>query len=423
MGNPNMVEECGYVDSDGCIYDTEYRISETDYAFNMSADSLFREVLGDIEKEAQAKYNAKITKEQNACIGANNGGLMGTREMSSTYMWVKLNSRRIPKTYSAAGLKVNDFVASNDLYGSFCRARVTIQSDDPNVQAALQKNNSWSTAYFAVGDVFTCGSWIPQSELEKMAKIASGQVEGTEAYERYEKQKEKDNRNANWIAAAAGVAGTVGFGFLADALQSPKALGGLLNKSQNTKSVAKANVNHASQCKSRANNIKSEIGGEGTIDCASGEGPSKCNKINGYAAQLKGQIKAIKDRDGGDGLNVPGSCDKAEGPTWDPSKCLAWAETALAMCEDTINNGGDAEVDAKQDNTRRWISIGAAAAGGLTTGLLVKKAVKDAKESKMTQEQQEAYDKFMREVGDHIRCFIGADEAGTYGDLIEISVE
>lgn len=430
-GNPNMVEDCGYVDADGCIYDTEYKITETDYAFNMSADSLFREVLGDIEKEAQAKYNAKITKEQNMCIGANNGGLMGARDMSSTYMWVKLKSKRIPKNYSISGLGVNDFVASNDLYGSFCRARVTIQSDDPAIQTALQKKNqNWSTAYFAVGDVFTCGSWIPQEKLEEIAKIASGQVEGTEKYERYEQQKAKDNRNANWIAAASALAGGVGVGFLANKLQDGNLLGGLLNKNANTSTVARNNKAKAESCRSIANKIMQGVGGKGTTFIYQGA-KAETNNFYGEAKRLDKILAGIKDSNNKDlVLDVAEQCNpeqKTDNEEHDISKtyadCYAAASDAQMKCQEVIDNDGEIEVNSKQDNTRRWISIGAGAAAATGTFFLVKKAVKDAKDSKLTQEQQDAYDKFMREVGDHIYCFIGADEAGTYGDLIEISVE
>ena len=423
QGNPNMIEDCGYVDEDGCIYDQEYYQTETDYAFNMSADSLFREVLGDIEKEAQAKYNAKVTKEQNMCVGANNGGLMGARDMSSTYMWVKLKSKRIPKNYSMAGLKVNDFVASNDLYGSFCRARVTIQSDDPNIQKALQqKNQNWSTAYFAVGDVFTCGSWIPPEKLEEIAKIASGQVEGTELYERNQQQKAKDERNANWIAAASALAGAAGVGVLANVLQKPNALGGLLNKNANTSSTSKQNKSKAQTCISLADNIMTTVKNANGATIAKTDGDNtNWRNVRSAALRIKSAVENIKDRNG-DSLETV-NMEACTGETIDTADCSGAAQNAKDACQAVIDQNGEITVDGKQDNTRRWISIGAGAAAGAGTFFLVRKAVRDAKESKRTQAEQDAYDKFMREVGDHIYCFIGADEAGNYGDLIEISID
>ncbi|MBO4480525.1 MAG: hypothetical protein J5742_02770 [Alphaproteobacteria bacterium] len=427
QGNVNMVEDCGYVDEDGCIYDTEYRITETDYAFNMSADTLFQEVLGDIEKEAQAKYNAKITKEQNMCIGANNGGLMGARDMSSTYMWVKLKSKRIPKNYSTAGLKVNDFVASNDLYGSFCRARVTIQSDDPNIQAVLQtKNQNWSTAYFAVGDVFTCGSWIPQEKLEEIAKRASGQVAGTELYERNEQQRVRDERNANWIAGLTAVAGAAGAGFLVNKLQDQNILGGLLNKNVNTNSSSRTNKSMANTCLSAAKQIETELSGEdGTTSMYDLKDKGMLVRNISLMEKAAAQIKDYNGKnevtlDATSLSHCKANSEKLENNV---ANCLDQVMNLKMQCDRVIENNGEVEVKDSQDNTRRWVSIGAAAVGGAGTFFLVRKAIRDSKETARTEEQQQAYDKFMREVGDHIYCFIGADEAGNYGDLIEISVE
>jgi hypothetical protein len=60
-----------------------------------------------------------------------------------------------------------------------------------------------------------------------------------------------------------------------------------------------------------------------------------------------------------------------------------------------------------------------ATAVGITGGLAVANNVKAANRQEFTEAQQE----FMNNVGNHIYCFIGADEAGTYGDLIELSIE
>ena len=63
-------------------------------------------------------------------------------------------------------------------------------------------------------------------------------------------------------------------------------------------------------------------------------------------------------------------------------------------------------------------AIGATALG-ITGGLATGQNIKAANRQRFTEAQQE----FMNNVGNHIYCFIGADEAGTYGDLIEISVD
>ena len=60
-----------------------------------------------------------------------------------------------------------------------------------------------------------------------------------------------------------------------------------------------------------------------------------------------------------------------------------------------------------------------AVAGGALT-FFATKAIKDANLDKA---EQEAYDMFMKEIGEHIYCYIGGEEAGQYGDVITTSME
>lgn len=416
--------QCGYIDEDGCLYDVDQLVPRRDYQLSMAADTLFQEVMGDLEKEAQAKYNAKLTAEQHMCVDANNGGIMGRNDHSSTYMWVKLKNRKVPKNYSTNGLAANDFVASNDLYGSFCRARVTIQSDDPDIQTVLQKGQKWSTAYFAVGDVFTCGSWIPQKDLEEIAKKVSGQVKGTEAYERAQQQAVKDNRNANLIAALSAVGVATGTGFLVNKLQDQNILGGLLNKNVNTQTQSTRNRYYAESCRTSFADLKAKVGQVSAAD----SNEAKKAAAAAAAAALKSHAESIKDRGGttsaisAEALSTDCAASALDGGGGN-TKCLTTAESIANECQVVIDSKGEYDVDAKQDNTRRWVSIGTAGVAGIGTFFVVRKLAKDIKNENLTAEQQAAYDEFMRNVGDHIYCFIGADEAGTYGDLIEISID
>lgn len=409
-----VVYDCGAVDESGCLYDKEYYVGRTEYLVNMAADTLFQEVLGNMELEAQQIYNSKLTVEQNMCRAANNGGIMGRNDTASTYMWAKLRSKRVPKNYSVNGLKTNEFVESNDLYGSFCRARVTVQSDDPDIQRYLQNNSkNWSNAYFAVGDVFTCGSWIPQADLEEIAKQVSGQTKGTVAYDRAQEQLVKNNRSANWIAALSAVAGATGTGLLADQLQNQNLLGGLINKNVNTKTTAQRNKSFANSCVSQYTSVSSCSGTSGTSNCG-----AKAQSMITYATQIKGRGVSASALQ----TSISEVKTKCVDTSDNVSDCHAAAEALKVQCEVVAANG-EYDVGAGQDNTRRWIDVGAAAVGGVGTFFLVKKAVKDSKNDALTAEQQAAYDDFMRNVGNHIYCFIGADEAGTYGDLIEISID
>lgn len=406
----SVVADCGTVDEAGCLYDKKVYQSINEYQLNMAANTLFSEVLGDLELEAQAKYNAKLTAEQNMCVSANEGGIMGRKDMTGTYMWAKLKNKRIPKNYSTNGLSANDFVASNDLYGSFCRARVTIQSDDPDIQSALQtKNQNWSTAYFAVGDVFTCGSWIPQSDLEQIARTVAAKklgksVEDAEAGKMSTAQK--------WATAAATI-GSAGLGaFGMDLLQGRTGLGGLLNTSSSTVDECTMKVNNEiTYWNSVAYNACCKDGQVDPTGCAVGS--------NGAEACIKGNVANAT------GIIRKSSGGKAETtytlkPTGNNNNYVlsSWvAEHVNKM------NTAQTDVCGSMSNGRIWGRVGMDALGaialGTTGGFATGKNIKAANRQEFTEAQQE----FMNNVGNHIYCFIGADEAGTYGDLIELSIE
>ena len=407
--NPNYIEDCGTVDEDGCIYDQEYYMTETDYQFSMTVDTLFQEVMADLELEAQAKYNAKLTAEQHMCIDANAGGIMGNREQASTYMWVKLRSKRIPKNYSTAGLKINDFVASNDLYGSFCRARVTIQSDDPDIQTILQsKTNNWSTAYFAVGDVFTCGSWIPQKNLEQIAnrvacKKAKSEGKLASNYDCTKDTSADDLKLTNgqsWAVAGTAILSTgLGAGVM-EALQSNTALGGLLGSSSSKLDSA------CSEIEIYLDNLKSWKAQTSTnADCTKTTGGLK-----GYRWKDAGTIRKSNFGDAIYKRAIAKSSIDAD--------CITENDIQMVINDVTTKQGKICKTNPSA-LSRIGTDVLGAAAVALPTTFAVRDAIREGNRAKFTEAEEE----FMRNVGEHIYCFIGADEAGTYGDLIEISVE
>ncbi len=417
----SIVAECDTVDEKGCVYDKEEYQAQKEYQLSMAANTLFQEVLGDLELEAQAKYNAKLTQEQNMCMAANNGGIMGRKDIASTYMWVKLRSNRVPKNYSVNGLKSNEFVASNELYGSFCRARVTIQSDDPDLQRYLQEGNNaknWSTAYFAVGDVFTCGSWIPQKDLESIATVvACNKAKANGTIDRNVDCTSGDAYNKvgmttgqKWATAAA----TIGSGGLGVAgmelLQSKTGLGGLLSTSSDS----------VDECTKSADDEIARweaIKGSMTADAACGKNDKKEN--------LRGLHKYVYENDGlirksnasktvskykykeSSGSNADNLCIREK-----------WIDEHIAEVQVYKR-----DVCGSMSNGRMWGRVGMDVLGGAATatlgGLAVGNNIKASNRQQFTADEQE----FMNNVGNHIYCFIGADEAGTYGDLIEISVD
>ena len=404
---------CDTVDENGNVFDTPVKVSYTTYLQSQAASTLFRDLIYDIEKEAQAKYNAKLTKEQNMCLSSNNGGLVGNKDTGSTYMWVKLKSSKVPKNYAVNGLKTNQFVASNDLYGSFCRIRVTLQSDDKQIQEAIRNGGDWGTAYFAVGDSFTCGSWIPSSALETLADaVADKAVDG---------MAEQQKKTRAWVTAASVLAGTVGGGvggyYLGKSFTDGK-LAGLNSKAKGTQLTSEQ---MAKNCGEYVDAAKEQIEIANNESGNASERKTAANNAKSYAETAV---------DYADKLGVLDAYTKAvtDAFTTNGDKSITIGANAAASL-DTLKSKCDAAKDGSQikSKDRSWITPTTTAitavVGGAATGGIAWAATKSVQDKKLSEAEQAAYDEWMNAVGKHITCYIGGDEAGAYGDIITTSID
>ena len=397
---------CNTVDENGNVYDTPVMVSYTTYLQTQAASSLFKDLIYDIEKEAQAKYNAKLTKEQNMCLSSNQGGVMGAKDTGGTYMWVKLKSTKVPKTYTVNGLKANQFVASNDLYGSFCRVRVTLQSDDKRIQEKLQDGTNWSTAYFAVGDSFTCGSWIPNSELEEIANAVAGDATADKA--------KIQKRTRDWMTVLGALGGSVGGAYLGASLQDGSAFGkltGLNNVSVDKNSTTAMN----NKCQQYVTSAKvGEKTDKATVS-------ANVDLATGYAAQLNVDEeirKSVSDAYLDLSSDCIGEANKKKCDNY--NALLDRLGKACQLQSDKASiSGNKSGVQGKT-----WIgSTAGTVIGGLAGGFLLNLATRDIQDSNMDAAQKAAYNEWMDSVGKHISCYVGGDEAGTYGDIITTSIE
>jgi hypothetical protein len=82
------------------------------------------------------------------------------------------------------------------------------------------------------------------------------------------------------------------------------------------------------------------------------------------------------------------------------------------------------KADAKKENRKRsLINMAGAAVVGTAGTLIVNRLTKDIQDANLDSAKKAAYNEWMDNVGKHIHCYIGGDEAGQYGDIITTSME
>ena len=415
---------CDTVDANGAVFSEPVVIGYDTYVQTQAARSLFKDLIYDIEIEAQAKYNAKLTKQQNMCLSSNDGGILGNKDLGSTFMWAKLKSNKVPANYATAGLKSNQFVASNDLYGSFCRVRVTLQSDDKRIQDKINSGADWSTAYFAAGDAFTCGSWIPNDKLEELAKAA-----GTDARDAKEATQPKI---AGWMAVLGGLGGGIGGGYLGAGIQDGSVFSGLTGKSKKDKfdedkcENAYNKINSALVTSGMENTVSTYVNNLISLVRKNGKGDeytgSKLGSNANQATKALLEYQAAHKKH----YDIITSTTVTEQQRTTAEGDLNAARTKLneavtAVYNDCIDlaNGDDPE-EAKKKRTAALIGAGATAVAGSVLAYQVTKSIQD---SALDKAEQAAIQEFMDSVGSKIRCYIGGDEVGMYGDVISTSME
>ena len=517
---------CDTVDANNAVFDKPVVIGYDTYVQTQAARSLFKDLIYDLEIEAQAKYNAKLTKQQNMCLSSNSGGILGSKDLGSVFMWAKLKSNKVPANYTVVGLKPDQFMASNDLYGSFCRVRVTLQSDDKYIQDAINSGADWSTAYFAAGDAFTCGSWIPNDILEDLAEQAGKDAATTK------KAGQQRIIIEPWAAVAGLLGGGAGGAYLGAGIQDGSVFSGLTGKSKkdameltvencnkyySNYTTAVAGVNTRNAVPTHVNNLinlvetnagsdnnkqnmvttartkladyqtaltgvgmtyTDQYGSESKRDCTDVEKQQlaldKANaKIDEIAIDCPVELRNFttwqtgcvdgatdvmkvgnKDYDsiccGASNVNynavmaeynsvyAPGAVCNVSVPapvTNSAESQAAAAQNKLATktgeltaamgelqaaCVALANDDDDSDSKAKKKSTAVIVgsAVTAVAGGALTWG--VTRSILDAQ---VNSAEQAAVKEFMDSVGSKIRCYIGGDEVGMYGDVISTSME
>ena len=436
---------CDTLADDGSIYDEPVMLAYSTYQQNLVVETMFSQLVYDLEKEVQAIYNSKLTQEQNMCMAANNGGIMTGRDTGSTFMWAKLRSNRVPNDYNVNGLTRNNIDPSNELYGSFCAVRVTIQSDDAKIQEAM-RNADWTNAYFAVGDSFTCGSWIPADELEDIAEQVASDATAD--------QRARQNTTRNWMTVLGSLAGMTGGAYLATGIANGTVfnkLTGVNNKSEKIfeygdasriidamEDILEKNVNEIDDSEielveSFMTSLKRQ---SGTSNANKTFANNASDAVDEWVLAQKKYNAAISDKDSygcddnGDTSQserkAKKRCEeltlsKIETMKSNASNAKNAAENALYAL-DTELGSVDGEEKEKKNMTPVWSALGAVG-GGVAGGFLLNKATRDIQASNLSAAEKAAYEEWMDDIGKHIRCYIGPNEVGQYGDMLSVTID
>ena len=413
----------GRCDDASGMYIYPKMVSQTTYAQNLAERQVFRDLIADLEMEAQAKYNAKLTKQQNMCMSSNSGGIMGNKDMGSTFLWVKLKNNKVPSNYTVSGLQAKDFVASNDLYGSFCRIRVTIQSDDKYIQDAIRDGADWATAYYAAGDTFTCGSWIPSSVLEEISEnVGSAAREDAEA---------EQPKIAGWMTALGVLGGGTGGGFFGDAVATGDIFGGLtgLQSKKKSDSNSKTAEDYANNCETFADRAIEGLGTQGSFPDVNSYVTAAITAAKNAkvpSSNINNVTKALSEYNSArTAFNKAKSSDNGYSTKQNAANDKRTAlQTALGTLKTDCDLFSSNYDEDKAEATRRTTgTVIGSVVGGVGGGLLTYYITKSVQDAQLDKAEREAIDEWMDEVGKHIQCYVGSEQFGVYGDVISTSME
>ena len=218
-------------------------------------------------------------------------------------------------------------------------------------------------------------------------------------------------RLARWTGILGGIAGGLGGVALGEGIRNGNILPGLVNNGKNS--------SYAEQCVDTV----TKFNGTQNLDTQKSlaiQAVSYANKAGvdslytnavSDAAQASGQSVAPNS------LRPQTTQSKPQTNTGNLKAAMADLETA---CRGKMSN-----TSTNTGNERSYwgITAGTAAVSTLIGGWTVWKATKDIQDSELDAEQKAAYEEWMKNVGRHITCYIGGDEAGSYGDVISTSLE
>lgn len=407
-----------------------------DIQYKAAADTVLREALADVELKAQAQYKSRLQREQNVCLANDSGGIKTGDSTTAIFRWVKLgsgstygytisNNNNQNKSYEMNGLEADQITDSSDLFGSFCAAKVTVQFNHPTINKlktetgdrSLKDLGNYETRYFAVGDSFVCGSWIPQSVLDNVT-------------EQIRDDKDKDKDTSNWSTKEKGMIalGTIlgtGAGAFAGGLLGEYAKTGKVFGSSRTDEKSAADKDtYSGTCIIEAEKCSGTTWTSINSHCQKAINAAASSKVLGSDDQnvttaRKAYNEAKKAYDAWkEATSTDKDAKKSELDT-KVSEMVDAVSALISPCQDQ----SDKNFESVGGKMSRGGAIGLGSVlGGVVAGASGGAIAWAAIQAKHEKAADKAVQEWLDNVGQYIQCYVGTTYVGSYGDTVGLTV-
>ena len=284
---------------------------------------------------------------------------------------------------------------SADIWNGFCAAKVTMSSDDTELNKVL--NGGDFVRYFSIGDTFICGGWITQAQLSAIDTNVRGNV----SLGNHERQR---SHAAIWTIAGAmagGAGGAIG----------GRAVGNMFS-TQDTRTYRQNN------CSTASTDDRAEALGD-CSSCSGGSGGSGICDVSvitvGTGTEAVNKILIRQNRGGT--LNME-NCNRRYENLQQSEDCRIQTGSGTAG---NRNEG----IGWAGGLTRGQLggTVGALAGAGLGAwgaNAAATSYARNANERLLAEKQDAAVAEWFNNVGSRIHCTMNGRRVGSYGDLIEI---
>ena len=308
---------------------------------------------------------------------------------------------------------------------------------------ATIKGKNDSTAYFATGDSFNCGSWISSETLEALSDNV-----GVKARRDAGEGSQAEKNALGWAIAGSGLVGGIGSFIGMNAIQNNgKSLGGLLNN-QTTKNAKVTSA--VKQCEASynaaVNAYRSAVSAAGNVKTSGNDAQqtasasafnneitnlvSKANALRNAARSVNAALKNAGLTENGtlnrttvftaSDFGISTATTYSSAPSVSGDNELQGIYTA---CQEANNSVEYDDGTEKKGLSKGAINGIAAGVGALATAGIAAGITRSVQKAKYENAQNAAVKEFMDSLGSKIHCYVGGELVGDFGDIITINID